>query len=263
MRSLPSVFLILLFCVGSGHSQQSPAEVTPDAGLVIAPGQFYAKDLDLHFNFPVEMKVVDMFAKIEQGHHAIFGVAGDTDAEHKEANRCVRPLLDAELPEDKAPQRRPSLAPVLPDAPGAKEERPIYAEILFTEVLSDCLPKKLRKNDDAVLFDLAATPTSGPGVAPITKPLWYEIGKQKIHMTAGAGRVSANGRAVTEPLLIMAMATQWHGHVLLWTFTSNDREIFNELTKSVVQFGNTAPAQMFPPNIGPKGAGTPMTVLPK
>lgn len=59
------------------------------------------------------------------------------------------------------------------------------------------------------------------------------------------------------------MATQWRGHLLDWVFTSNDTEIFNEMIKSMVRFGDGPWSPIFAPNIGPKGVGTPMTILPK
>ena len=59
------------------------------------------------------------------------------------------------------------------------------------------------------------------------------------------------------------MTTQWRGHLLAWVFTSNDTEIFNQITKSLVQFGDGSWGPTFAPNIGPKGSGTPINILPK
>jgi hypothetical protein len=61
----------------------------------------------------------------------------------------------------------------------------------------------------------------------------------------------------------MAMSTQWRGHLLGWMFVSNDTEIFNEMTKSLVQFGDGAWGPMFAANLGPRGSGTPLTILPR
>src|SRR5215472_831658 len=55
------------------------------------PGVFYDKQLDLHFNYPVEMKTLDAKEETESGHRNIFGVSGSDDPEHKEAERCLRP----------------------------------------------------------------------------------------------------------------------------------------------------------------------------
>jgi len=133
----------------------------------------------------------------------------------------------------------------------------------MVELLPDCVPKKLRKKEDDVLASMALSAVSMPGIGRMPKPIWYESGKQKIHMNSGVGRPIVNAQLASAPLIIMSMATQWREHLLAWVFTSNDTEIFNEMTKSMVQFGDGPWGTMFAANIGSKGSGTPMTILPK
>ena len=231
------------------------------------PGEFYDKGLDLHFNYPVEMHTLDASADMESGHLSAYGVSGENDPEHQKAKRCMRPFLDAELPVDKAPQRAANLKGVwVDDSREYKESRkpePIFAKMVFVEILRDCLPKKLQKNENDALGSIALGFVSEPGIERMPKPLWYEIGKQKIHMNSGAGRPTINGQLAPAPIFIMSMTTQWRGHLLAWIFTSNDTEIFNQMTKSLVKFGDGAWSPMFAANIGPNGSGTPMTILPK
>lgn len=231
------------------------------------PGEFYDKDLDLHFNYPVEMQTLDFTADMESGHRNIYGVSGADDPEHQEAKRCVQPLLDADLPTDKAPHRAADLDGVwVDDSKEYKETRrpePIFAKILVVEIVRDCLPKKLQKNENDALGTVAMSFVSEPGIIRMPKPLWYEVGNQKIHMNSGVGRPIVNGRLSPAPIFIMSMTTQWRDHLLAWVFTSNDTEIFNEITKSLVRFGDGPWGPMFAANIGPKGTGTPMTILPK
>lgn len=162
------------------------------------PGEFYDKDLDLHFNYPVEMRTLDASAEMESGHQNIYGVCGENDPEHQKAKRCVRALLDAELPEDKAPQRAASLDGVwVDDSKEYKESRkpePIFAKILLMELIRDCLPKKLLKNENDALGSMALSFVSEPWIQRMPKPLWYEVGKQKIHMNSGVGRPIINGQ---------------------------------------------------------------------
>jgi hypothetical protein len=208
------------------------------------PGEFYDKDLDLHFNYPVEMRVLDGSVDIESGHLSIYGASGDFDPEHLEARHCIRPLLDADLPEDKAPQRTSDIEDVwVDDSKEYKESRkpePIFAKMFMVEVVKDCLPKNLRKNENAALRNIVLSFVSEPGILLQPNPLWYEVGKQKIHMNSGVGRPIINGQPDPAPLIIMSMATQWRGHLLAWVFTSNDTVIFNAMTKSLVQFGDGA-----------------------
>lgn len=241
----------------------------PKASDVTAtkPGEFYDQKLDLHFHYPVEMHILDPCAEMELGHQNLYGVSGENDPEHQEAKRCTRFLLDADLPEDKAPKRAANLGEVwIDDSKEYKESRKpvsIFAKILLVEIVRECLPKELQKNENDALGSIAMTFVSGPGMEPMGKPLWYEVGKQKIHMNSAGGRPIVSGQLAPAPILIMSMTTQWHGHLLAWVFTSNDLEIFNATTKSLAQFGDGPWGPMFAANIGPKGSGTPMTILPK
>ncbi len=251
-----------------GVSSAQPA--TPPK-LIDVPGQkpgiFYDKDLDVHFTYTVEMRALDASADMESGHQNIFGTPGDDDPEHQQAKKCIRPLLDAELPVEKAPQRAADVGAIwVDDSRTYKESRkpePIFAKVLFVEVVRDCLPKKLRKNENDALGNIALSFVSAPGIQRMPNPIWYETGKQKIHMNSGVGRVLVNGHLADAPIIVMAMSTQWRGHLLAWVFTSNDAQVFNETTKSLVQFGDGPWGPMFAANIGPPGSGTPMTVLPK
>lgn len=268
-----ALFALIYPASGILHAQTNgaPSETLNTASQGTAsstrPGVFYDKQLDLSFNYPVEMRTLDMAAEMESGHKNIFGNSGDSDPEHQEAKRCTHPLLDAELPEEKAPQRPASLDGVwVDDSPEYKQTRkpqPIFAKIMVVEFDRGCLPKKLQKHDDDVLGSMAMSAVSIPGIQRMPKPLWYEIGSQKIHMNSGAGRAIVNGQLDPDAMMIMSMATNWRGHLLEWVFTSNDTEIFNEITKSLVRFGNGPWGQMFPANVGPQGSGTPMTILPK
>ncbi len=228
-------------------------------------GTFYDKHLDVHFNYPVEMQIYDAKAAIESGHEAIYGAPGNTDPEHREAMKCMRPLLDLQLPKEKAPQRDGDLGNMWVDDTEAykasRKPEPISATIFLAEFNRDCAPRNLK--DDDLLGTIALSAVSEPGIQRMPKPLWYQIGKQKIHMNSGVGRVLINGQPAPAPIIVMAMATKWRGHFLAWVFTSNDAEIFNVMTKSLVQFGNGPWGQMFPANIGPTGSGKPLSILPK
>jgi len=257
--------LLLLVCVMTAISS-SGQQVAPPAGAQVSsrPGEFFDKDIDLHFNYPVEMQALNAADDLESGHLNFYGKSGADDPEHQEAMRCARPLLDLNLPEDKAPKRSADIGNVwIDESKEPQTPEPIYAKIALVEVVKDCLPKKLQKSENDTLTTMALSAVSLPGVDPIPNPLWYEVANQKIHMNGAIGRILHNGKRAPAPIIVMSMSTQWRGHLLQWVFVSNDVEIFNEITKSFVQFGNGPWGEMFAANIGPKGSGTPMTILPK
>jgi len=271
--------LLLLVCillsVAANAQDANPITqaTTPKAGTetksnptTVAPGEFYDKGLDLHFNYPVEMRLLDADAEMERGHKEIYGVPGANDPEHMEARRCMRFLLDADLTEDKAPKRPARLDGVAndPHIYDKLKPEPISAKILLVEAVRDCLPKELQQDEDRALSAIALSFVSQNGIERMPKPLWYETANQKIHMNSGAGQLGLKGDPPSAPIFIMSMATAWRGHLLAWVFTSNDTEIFNEITKSQVKFGDGPWGPMFAANIGnPGSSGKPITILPK
>jgi len=230
------------------------------------PGSFYDKNLDVHSNYPVEMRMLDSDCDMETGHRNVFGMPGETDPEHQEAKRCMKILLDLDLPKDNVPQRNADIGNLwIDDSKEYKESRkpePIFAKIVIAELLRDCVPKESHNKEDDVLGSMALSVVSVPGLGRMPKPIWYEIGKQKIHMNSAVGRPIINRQVASAPIIVMSMATEWRGHLLAWIFTSNDVQIFNEITKSLVKFGDGPWSAMFAANIGPKGSGTSITVLP-
>jgi hypothetical protein len=272
--SIVAAILFQVCAAAPSHGQQS-GNSSPESGSqpkserasAPAPGEFYDKELNLHFNYPVEMDLVDWTAAMESGHLAIYGASGTGDPEHEQAKKCVRPLLSAELPEEKAPKGVPDLSDVWVEDPkertASPQDKAISASIYIVEIQRSCIPKDARKNEDAVLSGIALGFVSAPGLQKMPAPWWYELGKQKIHMNSGAGRILLPGGRTTSPIFMMCMATSWQGHLLAWIFTSNDTKTFNEITKSMVRFGDNAWSPMFAPNVGPKGSGTPVNVLPK
>ncbi len=108
--------------------QASPPTATAELG------RFYDKDLVLHFNYPIEMRTLDASAAMERGHQNIYGVPGDTDPEHLEAKRCLRPLLAVELTEHKAPQRPANLDGVWVD--DSKNTRNLENRCPYTQTYS-------------------------------------------------------------------------------------------------------------------------------
>jgi hypothetical protein len=275
MQTLLWILACFMTVLPAGRQQNSPAQPQPPdqtsqsrASPTAAgndAGKFYDQALDLHFNYPIEMRVLDADADMESGHINIFGAPGDTDPEHIKSKQCTRTLLDAQLSEGYAPERLAKMDEWIDDTQEYKDSRrpePISGKILIVELRQECIPKKERKNRDGILGGMALGFVSLPGIQRQPRPLWFDVGGQKLHMNSGAGRPIINGKLASAPTLIMAMAGEWRGHLLAWVFNCNDTQTFNEMTKSLVKFGDGAWAVMFPPNIGPKGAGTPMKISP-
>lgn len=59
--------ILLLGCLLAGVSANSQQDAKSK------PGEFYDKELDLHFNYPVGMQTLDASSEMEQGHLNIYG----------------------------------------------------------------------------------------------------------------------------------------------------------------------------------------------
>jgi hypothetical protein len=255
---MKTTFVILaLFAAIQGLPGQPPAAGKPEGAQTATPGIFYAKDLDLHFYYPEEMIAADLPKQSNAEEMAGIGKSqpGDTARDGSEA--CLRTMLRAELPAGKAGTRLATLG-AIENVPSVEQER-VTATIWLFEVDMDCVCAAMRKKRDAAMRDISATITQAQGMTRMGPPLWYDLGKQKVHMSFAAGRHNPNER----PVLIMDMVTDYKQHVLMWIVQSNDAETFNFLTKSAVQFEGASPLPLFPANVGPQGfGGIPMKILP-
>ncbi|MGH7225925.1 MAG: hypothetical protein ACRELF_22125, partial [Gemmataceae bacterium] len=220
--SLVLCFVAPISAISERPVQASQSSSPTQSSTSQQAGQFYDKELDIHFDYPAEMRVLDGAADMDSGHMEIYGVSGKNDPEHQEAKRCMRFLLDTELPPSEAPKRMASLDGIWVDDTkeykDSRRQEPIFAKIVFVDFDKSCLSKSLQKNKNDALGNLAMSVVSAPGLQKIPHPLWYKVGGQKIHMNCGIGRLIVNGKLAPAPIVVMSMAAEWHGHLLLWVF---------------------------------------------
>jgi hypothetical protein len=236
-------------------------QIGPDQSAVItspAPGIFYQRDLDLHFYYPEEMVASDLTKISDADRTAGIGKSLPGDSERDGSKACLRTMLRADLPADKAGTRMATLG-AIENTPSPEQER-VTGTIWLFDVDMNCVCAAMRKKRDAAMRDISATITQAQGMTRMGPPLWYDLGKQKIHMSAAVGRHNPNER----PVLMMDMVTDYHGRVLMWIVQSNDAETFNAFTKSTVQFDKAPAVPLFPANVGPQGfGGVPTKILPR
>ncbi|HEY3988279.1 MAG TPA: hypothetical protein VGM02_03205 [Acidobacteriaceae bacterium] len=253
--------LLLLFALVVAYQTALGRQTKPDQSAAItppAPGIFYKSDLRLHFYYPVEMVPSDLVTATVLDSTAGIGKSQPGDSERDGSEACLRTMLRADLPADKADTRMATLG-AIENTPSPEQER-IAGTIWLFDVDMDCVCAAMRKKRDAAMRDISATITQAQGMTRMGPPLWYDLGKQKIHMSAAVGRHNPSER----PVLVMDMVTDYHGHVLMWIVQSNDAETFNTLTKSTVQFDKAPALPLFPADVGPQGfGGVPMKILPR
>jgi hypothetical protein len=138
------------------------------------PGVFHEPATGLTMRFPVELVVRDAQKAIDEGHVAVFGSMQNQAKEHELASRCMKPVLLAELP-DGAPQGGPAIGC------GA-------ATLLLFEFIpsKECKAGFKYKDDERVAGGIAQTAIQLPGATPLSQPLWFDFGKQKLHIAFSA-----------------------------------------------------------------------------
>jgi hypothetical protein len=73
-----------------------------------------------------------------------------------------------------------------------------------------------------------------PGAIALSRPLWFDFGKQQLHIA-----FAAFGLQNTSPdqphSLIETAAMRYHGHILGWLMSASQLNAFNGLTKTSIQ----------------------------
>ena len=184
--------------------------------------------------YPVELVVRDAQKAIDEGHVAVFGSMQNEAKEHALASRCIKPILLAELPNG-SPQEQQSS--------GADSASLFFFEFIASK---ECKAGFKYKNDEAVAGGIAQTAIELPGATPLSPPLWFDFGKQKLHITFSA--FGLQNTSPDQPHALIAMAAmRYHGHILGWMMSAGHLNTFNDLTKTSIELddGKTYPLVPF------------------
>jgi hypothetical protein len=210
MRFL-TMLCLLTACSGLAGAQQREQ-----------PGVFHEPATGLTMRFPVELVVRDAQKAIDEGHVAVFGSMQNQAKEHELASRCMKTVLLAELPDGPPQGDQPSGA-------GA-------ATLLLFEFIpsKECKAGFKYKDDEKVAGGIAQTAIQLPGAAALSQPLWFDFGKQKLHITFSA--YGLQNTSPDQPHALIAMAAmRYRGHILGWMMSASHLNTFNELTKTSIE----------------------------
>jgi hypothetical protein len=190
-------------------------------------GVFHESATGLTMRYPVELVLRDAQKAIDEGHVAVFGSMQIQAKEHELASRCAKPILLAELPGG------PPKADSTPGAsmPGANDATLFLFEFIPTK---ECKKGFKYKDDEAVTGGIAQLAIQLPGATPLSPPLWFDFGQQKLHITFAAFGI--NNTSPDQPhALIATAAIRYHGHILGWMMSASYLNTFNGLTKTSIE----------------------------
>jgi hypothetical protein len=209
MRFLPILFL-LASCGVAARAQKEQ------------PGVFLETATGLTMRFPVELVVRDAQKAVNEGHVAVFGSMEKQAKEHELASRCMKPLMLSELPVASINEMPFS---------GASDATLFLFEFIGSK---ECKAGFKYKDDEAVAGGLSQIATKLPGATPLCPPLWFDFGKQKLHITFSA--FGLGNTSPDQPHALIAMASmRYHGHILGWIMSSGNLNTFNDLTKTSIE----------------------------
>ncbi len=186
------------------------------------PGVFHGTGTGLTMRYPVELVVSDARKAVDEGHVAVFGSMGNRAKEHELAGRCIKPILLAELPGGLAHGNEPL--------------RAAAATLLLFEFIAskECKAEFKYKDDEKVAGGVAQTAIQLPGATALSGPLWFDFGKQKLHITFSA--LGLQNASPDQPHALIAMAAmRYHGHILGWLMSADKLNTFNGLTKTSIE----------------------------
>lgn len=216
-------------------------------GQTAQPGLFHEPATGLTMRYPVELVVLDAQKAVDEGHIAVFGSMENAAREHELAARCLKPLLLAELP-GQASQEKQSV-----DADTA-------TLLLFEFIASkECKSGFKYKDDERVAGGVAQSAIQFPGATALSRPLWFDFGKQKLHATFAAYGFQSSSPNQGHFLMVTA-AMRYHGHILGWMMSASYLNTFNDLTKTSIELDDGKVYPLVPFNLD-EHLALPLTVV--
>ncbi len=172
--------------------------------------------------YPVESVVRDAQKSINEGHIAVFGSMQNEAGAHELASRCIQPILLAER-SGESPQEN-------------KSSNASAATLLFFEFIAskECKAGFKYKDDEKVAGGIAQTAIELPEATALSQPLYFDLGKQKLHITFSVLGLQ-NTSSDQPPALIATAAMRYHGHILGWMLSADQLNTFNDPSKTSIE----------------------------
>lgn len=185
-------------------------------------GVFHETGTGLTMRYPVELVIRDAQKAIDEGHVVVFGSMQNEAKEHELASRCMKPIMLAELADGLPQGKEPSVASA--------------ATLLLFEFIAskECKAGFKYKDDEKVAGGVAQAAIQLPGATALSPPLWFDFGKQQLHIAFSA--FGLQNTPPDQPHALIAMAAmRYHGHILGWLMSANQLNTFNGLTKTSIE----------------------------
>jgi len=240
------------------HAQTPASQLSASAQSplpAIDPATFHSDLLDLSLTYPGSL-VAEKTPSLDEQHAAIASKQpADEKPEYKRADQCTDKVLSVRRSDD--PKKAQGTIAIYGDSRGTVVhlDPVVDASIMVARVGLECVPAEYRSQTDAMASAMAEGFVQDPGLKEIDQPIWYDIGKERIHFAAAEAtsheQASGSKPATPNPQQwVASIAFVWKNNLITIQIESSDVSFLNEMLHSNIAFGNEPAAPLFPAEIG-------------
>jgi hypothetical protein len=230
-----------------------PIEAKPRAAI------FQSDALGFTLTYPASL-IETKLPSQDQQHAEIAKVQPlDEKPELRKVDQCTDKALLAQRKDD--PEKAGVNVTIFGDKRGTVlESTPaVTATLLIARVGIECMPAEYRQQLEAVTSAMAEGSAQGDDLKPIDQPIWYEIGKTRVHFAAAQSilaEIQPGANASSQPTKgqgrrwVASLAFVQNGNLVSIYAESNNLPFLNGILHSTVKFGDQSAAPLFPADLG-------------
>jgi hypothetical protein len=229
---------------------------------------FHSDALGFTLSYPATLVVTELPSPDQQHAEIAKLQPPDEKPELRKVDQCTDKALLAKRKD--APEKAGVNVTIYGDKRGTVLDAapPVTATLLIARVGVECMPAEYRQQLDAVTSSMAEESAQGDDLRPIDQPIWYEVGKTRIHFAAAQSIQPENQPGANAPSQstkgqehrwVASLAFVQNNNLVSIYAESNDLPFLNEILHSTVKFGEQPTAHLFPADLG---NGTPVQPKP-
>jgi len=272
MRKGNVLFAVALGFAALVHGQTTPASETattpPQPAKDATPVTFHSDMLDLSFTYPGSL-IAEKLPSLDEQHAELAKKYGpDEKPEDRKTDQCSdRALIARRKDQPSIPGGNVTVTGTFyVDKRGLvlDTNHAVDAKILISRIGVGCLPAEEQNQIDELAAAMAVELTKDEGLKPIDQPIWYEVGKTRIHFAASQSaaeekHAKTKSDEAEEHWWVASVAFVSNGNLVSIVMGSNDLPFMNEMLHGNLTIGKQKAAPLFPAEIG---SGTPIQPKP-
>jgi hypothetical protein len=260
---LATVLASSTIAMGQSASSSTNSPILEPSAAKPSPSVFQSELLGFTLSYPASL-VATKLPSPDQQHAEIAKLQpSDEKPELRKVDQCTDKALLAQRKDD--PDKAGVNVTIYGDKRGTVLDvaPTVHATLLIARVGVECMPAEYRQQLDGVTSAMAEESAQGDDLRPIDQPIWYKIGKTRIHFAAaesvrpetqpGTKANSQRGNA-QQRRWVASMAFVQNGNLVSIYAESNNLPFLNEILHGTVKFGDEPAAPLFSADLG---TGTP------